>query len=102
MSKGRKLSSDEKALWNKISKTISDPKTISTNINEEKEIVKNENNRLKPRPILTPDLKNNPRIKLTNENSSGAMDQNILRRLKRGKLCLSLQMVMFTMLTLLV
>ena len=86
MSKGRKLSSDEKALWNKISKTISDPKTISTNINEEKEIVKNENNRLKPRPILTPDLKNNPRIKLTNENSSGAMDQNILRRLKRGKL----------------
>ena len=86
MSKGRKLSSDEKALWNKISKTISDPKTISTNINEEKEIVKNENNRLKPRPILTPDLKNNPRIKPTNENSSGAMDQNILRRLKRGKL----------------
>ena len=61
MSKGRKLSSDEKALWNKISKTISDPKTIPTNINEEKEIVKN-------------------------ENSSRALDQNILRRLKRGKL----------------
>ena len=86
MSKGRKLSSDEKALWNKISKTISDPKTISTDINEEKEIVKKEDNLIKPRPILTPDLKNNPRIKPTNENSSGAMDQNILRRLKRGKL----------------
>ena len=54
MSKGRKLSSDEKALWNKISKTISDPKTISTDINEEKEIVKKEKNLLKPRPTINP------------------------------------------------
>ena len=84
MSKGRKLSSDEKALWKKISRTISDPKPISTDIDDEKDIVKKENTLLKP--ILNPGLKNNPRISPNIENSSGAIDQNILRRLKRGKL----------------
>ena len=84
MSKGRNLSSDEKALWKKISRTISDPKPISTDIDDEKDIVKKKNNLLKP--ILNPGLKNNPRISPNIENSSGAIDQNILRRLKRGKL----------------
>lgn len=86
MSKGRKLSSDEKALWNKISRTISDPQPIVTDTNEEKEIVKKKNNPLKPKSILNSDLKKNPRIKPKTDYSSGAMDQNILRRLKRGKL----------------
>ena len=37
MSKGRKLSLDEKVLWDKISKTISDSKFILSNIDEEEE-----------------------------------------------------------------
>lgn len=86
MSKGRKLSSDEKDLWKKISRTISNPKPMSTETDEEKEVVKKENRLLKPKPILNIDFRNNPKIKPKNENSSGTMDQNVLRKLKRGKL----------------
>ena len=86
MKKGRKLSSDEKALWNKISRTISDSKPISTDMDEEKETVIKENNLLKLKSILNPALKNNPTAKPKSENDSGSIDQNILRRLKRGKL----------------
>lgn len=86
MSKGRKLSLDEKVLWDKISKTISDSKFILSNIDEEEET---KNKKIKPiksiQKIVT-DLKDQSRIKPSLGNPLVTMDQNTLRKLKRGKL----------------
>ena len=86
MSKGRKLSLDEKVLWDKISKTISDSKFILSNIDEEEET---KNKKIKPiksiQKIVT-DLKDQSRIKPRFGETLGTMDQNTLRKLKRGKL----------------
>lgn len=86
MSKGRKLSLDEKVLWNKISETINDPKSTFLNIDEDVEAKKNKKIPIKLTKKIITDEKDQPQLKSRAGKTSVSMDQNTLRKLKRGKL----------------
>lgn len=83
MSKGRKLNAEEKILWGKVSETVTSQTSLSNKNFEEKEI-KNKKPKLIQKNKIH--IKDNITLAHKIKNPLSSMDQNLLKKLKRGKL----------------